>query len=520
MLGLGAALVPNPGTARAEAHESWPSAEAALEEVERVRAAGRSEEALRRLKRAREQFPRDEAVVLALARAYLRDENDFWALNVLRQYAQEEPPACLSLAMMAFVHIGQANLEQASELLEDDRCSEPEEVRARFVVLRAYLADKQDDHESTRELIAKARKARRMYEEDRALLGSLAERHDPGRVPVVSGKIDLATGWTSNGLAGSPVDTESTDTENGSLLATLDARLRVVVPTGVAVRPTAEAQARLFQLAARDVSDLSYRQLTPRAGLMFGRRRFRLTTNYAFDAVQIQGGDKYDDGPIWYSQAHRGEYELEAGDRALLFGGAGQRSFREAGRTRVELDQGLGVVFSPVHMLRVMAGASFRWHHAKNDAYDLVGGTILGQLQVPTPPGLTPRVQVTLSGDGYPRSAGYFAGSNGSKRRELLVRAAGGLWLPSILGLRAGLMYEFSHRASTAAAYEFSDHRILIHGTWTFDSAMLRTRIIGPERRVPMPYGVKAKKRDDDDQRIRDLMREDEAVRRGSSCLQ
>jgi len=82
-----------------------------------------------------------------------------------------------------------------------------------------------------------------------------------------------------------------------------------------------------------------------------------------------------------------------------------------------------------------------------------------------------------------------------------------------------GLDYEFSHRDSTAANYAYQDHRVLLHGVWVMDGDRFGVGLIPAENRQPLPHGVSSAQLETDETRIRDLMQQDEAVKRGSSCL-
>jgi hypothetical protein len=100
------------------------------------------------------------------------------------------------------------------------------------------------------------------------------------------------------------------------------------------------------------------------------------------------------------------------------------------------------------------------------------------------------------------------------------VRVGAGIWSPTSHGLRLGLDHEYTSRDSTAVAYSFTDHRALLHLSYSYDSDRWGVTRIGAEGRVPLQHGVAAADDEGDQQmKIRDLMRQDEAVQRGSSCL-
>jgi tetratricopeptide (TPR) repeat protein len=504
------------GQALADTSDPW----AVIEQARQLQAQGQGEQARDLLLEALQHSPDNETLVLARAESYLADDNEFWALKVLGEFEEAHPPACQARMFMARIHIDEANMEQAKELLDRPGCDQPEPMRARKLVLRAVIAQAREDSAAAKALVQEAEQTSERYEEDAALLQSLGAQYDPYRMPLLSWKIDLGAGWTSNGLAGSPVDQAAPDQDTQSAILVLDAGLRLVVPTAVPVRPTAEVNFRLSELLSDAARDLSTRQPTLRAGAQLGEGHPHVTLNYAYDVVQVQQGDQYDDGPVLYSEAHRGEYELEATDSVIAFGGAGQRRFREAGRTRLEFEQGLAMALGLSDSVRLMTGLSARFYQARNEAYDAVGATGLARLSTSFPGGFELRETISLSGDLYPASEGAFSGSGNRDRSETLLRVGAGLWSPSTKGFRVGLDYEYTNRDSTAEAYSFTDHRTLLHLAYNYGSDRLSVNRIGTQGRVPLQHGVEAAEEEgESEMKIRDLMRRDEAVQRGSSCL-
>ena len=73
-----------------------------------------------------------------------------------------------------------------------------------------------------------------------------------------------------------------------------------------------------------------------RPGVIFGDTYVRALVAYRGEGLLLEGGDKYEDGPLWFYEAHRGELEIEFTKELTLFGGSGRRIFREQGnQTRV-----------------------------------------------------------------------------------------------------------------------------------------------------------------------------------------
>lgn len=481
--------------------------------------SGRVKPALAVLKQAASRWPADEFVRTELATAYLADRNQFWALNVLRDFESSHPPACSARAWMVVIHIQQANLDLAEEVLDRQGCRALPQDRARERLLRSRIAELRADDQQARLELQQARRESSLYQEDSSLLQDSDKRLFPGRLPWGSWRIDMGLGWTSNGLAGSPVDRASLPDSPGSAVVSLDSRARFLWPEAGAVRPALEASFRTLQLAADKAHDLSYIAPGIRPGILLGAGYPRLLLAGSFDAVRLAAVDRYAQAPVWFAEGHRAEYELEATESLIAFGGAGRRFFREQGRTRWEVDQGLALGVRPGGPVRALIGASGRWNGAQNEAYDSMATSAIAQVQIGLPARLEGRVNGTWSYELFPRSKGYFRGAEDENRVDHLVRLKAGSWSPPWNGVRLGLDYEYAVRSSTADAYTYTDHRLLAHVVWTTDTDRIGTNTIGPAARTPLEHGGSGLTGVSDDLRIRDLMRQDEAVKQGSSCL-
>ncbi len=513
------ALTITPGTGLAQT-TGPTSPSAAVERARELQAAGDGEAARDLLRAAAEATPDSELLAVARAESYLADDNDFWAIKVLTEFTEAHPPACQARMFKARIEIDQAALDQAEATITEAGCEEPEEIRTRGLVLRAVIAQAREDDAAARARIGEAQDTRRRYAEDAALLDALSATYGLTPAPAFDWKLDLGLGWTSNGLAGSPVDRVSQDGASGSALATVNAHLGWRPAAVGILHPLAEVRWRETELFAGSARGLSTRQPGLRLGAALGNETPRLTVTYGFEVIQVQEGDRYEEGPLLYSEAHRGEYELEATDTWFAFGGGGHRRFRETGRTRWEFEQGLAAAFTLSDSTRLMLGTSARFYDARNDAYDVVGATGLAQLSVAFPRGFELRESASLSGDAYTDSLGYFAGAPQEERRDVLLRASATLWSPSTAGLKGGLEYDYTSRASTATPYSFHDHRMLLRMSWSYDSKRLGVSRISADGRVPLRHGLDpGADQPRSDQRVRDLMRQDEDVQRGSSCL-
>jgi hypothetical protein len=486
----------------------------ALDDARRLEKKGHLDTAIELLKRAAGLAPEDERLTVALSWAYQRQGNHVWALKTVTRFLEEHPPACASRAVAVWLNIQLANLDQSEELLEQPGCDRSPEERSRFALLRALVAEQRRDQRAVIRH-TKAAQTGRLYAEDAALLDRLLGEEQPGRLPLFSGKVDLGAGYTTSGLAGSPVDVTVPPGDHGSALIVVDARLRAVIPWTRQVRPVVSGQLRLFELVQEPARDLAYEEPSLRAGLMFGALPPRLLLSYAFDAVRLHGGDPRGTGPVWFDEAHRVEWEGEVTPDILVFGGLGERFFHDRQRTRFETEQGLATAWAPEPRVRLLGALSSRWQAARADGWSLMGGTLLGELDWAVVPRLEARFGLGASVDSYPGSRGFFGVPE--RRRDLLGRGGLGLWFELSPAWQLGAGYEYTHRDSTAPGFSFIDHRALGHVTWSFDTD--RYSVVDERGRAVMQWSRAAVGRARDDARIQERLRQDDTVKRGSSCL-
>lgn len=453
---------------------------------------------------------------LLLARAYLDDGNDFWAIRTLQGLVQADED-CGSSLWLAFALIRQGSIDEATEILGDAVCSAGSPLEARRFLLETLIATTSGEVEEARRTLRSAISKERVFPEDRKALLALRPSVEERYVSPISGRVELHSGATSNARAGSPVDLAATEGPPSSALAHLAASTRAVLPTERATRPLLEAEVRGLGIGSTEARELSYLHLSARPALqfVFGPT---LLAGYRIDALGILGGDQFDDGPIWFHQGHRAEFEAEVIPMVTAFGGAGYRNFRESRRSRFEVDLGLGGAWRPAPSISLLGAVTGRSHSANRDFYDLLGVTAIAHAQWQLPRGLTGRLGLVGSLDDYPRSEGYFA--TGVARRDLLAKLTAGLWLPhNRSGLRFGLTYEFSNRFSTAPDYKYVDHRLLMRGQWAFSLDPRGPRTDRPAGHVPLAWGLEGEDGTLEES-IQDLLRQDETVRAGSSCVE
>ena len=408
--------------------------------------------------------------------------------------------------------IRQGALDQARTLL-DGACSHWQPEKARRALLLAMLEQQAGSQAEAQARLDEARAADLVYPEDRAAISQLQDELGPGYLPPVSGRVDLNLGWAANARAGSP--TEPTDAGKGASSPVGQAAvwLRFVMPGRSWVRPSLEAETRALGYSSAAGRDFSYLMLGGRPGVLLGRGNRRVLLAYHYESLLLAGGDPFQKGPFWFYDSHRGELEIEVLSGLTVFGGVGKRDFREMGRSRLEADGGVGGAFEVGSRLHLLGALNGRFHDAKNDAYDLRGASLLISAEVRLPRRWSVRAGLLGSDDFYPRSAGYF-GSR--ERRDLLLKLSASAFLPPLRDqLKLGFTYEFSDRDSTVQSYAYTDHRLLAKLIWTFTADPWLPAAVSPSDHVAIDYGLH---NEELAERVQDLLRQDEAVQRSSSC--
>jgi hypothetical protein len=481
---------------------------------------GQNEQAQELLRRAAQGQPKSELVAMARAQAYLSAKNPFWALKVLGEFIAQSPPACASRALAAWIHIHQANLDPAEQILDATECEHAEESKLRILLLRTEIAELRRDRAEAKELLLRARGISTRYTEDDDRLVRLLAKYDAEHEPALAFKLELGAGWASRGIGTLPLDLSVPNRAAGSAFLGADLRTRLVAAGGASVRPVAEAELHLEQYLETPARDLSSRQPLVRFGAEIGRDPRRLFVAYAADFVNIDGGSQYSYGSFSYSQAHRLEYRIQLGRSLQTYGSFGRRWFWQSARSRLESELGLSKTFAVSDLVTLLTGFDWRVYKAEANPYDQVGATLRAGLDISLPKGFELHESVSVSEDVFPRSAGYFDPGTLDHRRDTLVRAAVGLLGPETLGVRVGVAYGYAKRDSSANPYDFSDNRGILSVTWQSDSDRLRVRRIPKAGRVAMPYPddePKSEARHDTD--VIEVIRKEETERSNTSCM-
>ncbi len=491
-----------------------------IEVTECLLNANRTREAIERLKPMVQKQPQNGAAARLLAKAYLEDDNPFWAERTLQMVIDDNPKDCETRSWLVWLFINQGDIDLAIDYLNEPGCPISNMDIVRWNLLWSTIARAQKDEDETATLFFELDKTSQLYPEDMPVWLKLRQQANPGWIEPLSFRFEILGGYTSNARAGSPADIQGQGPK--SAIGRADLFGRLVFPTRRTIRPAMELNAKAHGLLKEETRDLSYLDLSVRPGVILGKSFPRWLLAYKGNLLLTGQDDKE-----LFSEAHRGELELETEIGLLAFLGAGKRIFREGGRTRTEVDGGLGWSFSFLKRIDLLLALSGRYHWAFAAPYDLLGGTLLASVRVNILAGFYARVGITPSVDYYLNSGkerGALAFGTNEKRFEVSTKVIAEIWSPSLSGVRFGLRYAFSWRNSTAdsvqGSYDYNEHRALLGVRYTFDMNPRLPEIVKLKDHVELDYGIeKSATSELDKDRIQDLLRQDEAMRAGSSCL-
>ena len=481
---------------------------------------GQAKQAIQRLKSLIRENPEESGYSRLLARAYLADNNPFWAQRTLQKALVAKPEDCLGRSWLAWVHISQGDLDLARQALDQPGCPVEPVERSRWHLLRAFMARTEKSPEA-RVHTEQAQESGQLLPEDQDLWLSLRRSENPGFIEPLGMRLELSAGYTNNSKAGSPTDPGTGGT--GSLLTRMDLFGRMVLPYSGSARPTLELGLKGHGVAAEEARELSYLEMSARPGVILGGSFPRVLLAYKADYLVL---NRDIENRRRFYEGHRGEVELETGN-LMAFAGAGRRIFHEAGRTRWEVDGGLGGSLSLGARVRVLLALSLRYYQAVGDPYDLLGGTGLAVARIELGSGYHARLGATLGLDHYHNSGGelgQLAHGTEEKRFDMLGKLSAAVWSASFRGVRFGLSYEYNRRDSSADLpsdnYSYLEHRVLLKTRLAFDLNPWAPDVVQPDRHVALDYGFGSQEGAGmDEERIQDLLRQDEAARRGSSCV-
>jgi len=487
-------------------------------EVELLLDEGDLKPAVKRLKEARVRHPEERSFVLLLARAYLLQDNLFWAERTLADGLDRWPSDPDLLAWLAAVHLRQGDPDLAAEDLDPEIEPSDDPLRARWRLIEASRAHLEGDHDTASSILELIDESDVVFPEDVAPLAALYASINPWWGPVFSGTLDFGGGYTSNALAGSPTDPGTGGPSSSLMMPEL--RARVAPHTSNDVRPFIDVEMLGNHLFDDEAEGFSTVLGGLRPGIAVATDRRRLSVGYRVEGLWLEEESGL------YSETHRIEAEVEWAAGRVLFAGFGHRDYTDEKRTRWEGDIGFGGSPGAVAGVPVVAGITVRLADAESDAYDQLGVSAAASSILSLGKSFSLRVALSVIWDDYFNSGGdegFEVFGTEDKRRDLLGRIGLTLWGPQWKGVRPGLEVRATRRDSTAddrPGYDFSfrEWRAVVWLRWTFSAGNGAPKISAPLGHVPLDWGINAGDDGLEQERILDLLRRDEELRRGSSC--
>ncbi|HPW56077.1 MAG TPA: hypothetical protein PLP31_10120 [Thermoanaerobaculaceae bacterium] len=474
--------------------------------------------AVERLRAAVARHPSDPVLPFWLARAYLLDNNLFWAEKSLREALGRRGESSETRLWLACVHLRQGDPELALEELTAVGEPPPGPLLTRKTLLDAYRSHLAGDEVAARTALATLDRHVRLFAEDRPVRAWLRHRLEPWWLEPASGEIELGLGHTSNALAGAPTDVGAVGT--ASALGELTLRSRLTPPGDWRVQPVLDLEVIGHGLQQHAYRELSSLQGAARLGASVASGSHRLLVGVRAERLWL------DQSPSRYAEAVRGELEIEWSSGWVGRLGGGHRDYRDGRRTRQEWDAALGRPVRLGSRLTGVVGGTARFADASAPVYDLRGLSFAAAARLPLGHGFSTRIAATVSWDDYPHSGGrdgMFVFGTAERRRDLLGKVSVGLWLPPWRGLRTGLDWQLARRDSTADDrpgfdFDYRESRVRLLLRWTFAADPWAPKTVPTaDDHVPLPWGLGAEE-GGEDERIIDLLRQDEELRRGSTC--
>lgn len=479
---------------------------------------GEATAAIEYLKGYRDAFGNQRRFVLLLARAYAAADNKFWAMRSLSDYLDGNPQDCEVATWLAWLYIGLADLDEAQTILDEIQCTGNDRLSARRAALAAYIAQTRGLSEEAQSSLAVAQKAEVLWPEDRSLIDKLETDLGLSAPAPLFVRAEIGGGYTTNALLGSPTDSAGQDVDAAGPLAIAEFLLRLTAPRPWPVLPSVEAGGRIRAFFTEETKDLSYFEGSLRPGVQIGGDTPSLGLFYKAEGLMLKGGDAYSDSAYWFNEGHRAELDLHPGLGLMLFAGAGRRYYREMTRTRSEADGGIAAGRQLADRIGVTTALSLRRTWAEEPAYSLYGGSAIVSMRFGMPAQLFSRIGGSIGADRYPESAGYFTG--GKVRIERMVKGSVSLGYPDNSSVKAVATYEYSDRFSSAVGYGFTDHRVLVKLIYSDSFDPGAPQLIAEEGHVALDYGLAGSSAGADREAIREMLRQDESARRGSSCVE
>ena len=140
-----------------------------------------------------------------LAYAQLAAGQSDQALKTLANNLKDKPDDCPSRSMVAWIHFRGKRLDLVKKVLDEPRCPRSPPERARWSLMRAYIAALEGKIFATQDHLVEAEKAGVFYAEDQPLWLKLLRKARPHAFAPMQLNLDVGIGATTNARGSFPV---------------------------------------------------------------------------------------------------------------------------------------------------------------------------------------------------------------------------------------------------------------------------------------------------------------------------
>ena len=460
--------------------------------------------------------PGEPVLVRLAARAHAAVGNSGALRELLRRHLERHPTDCESWSHLAWAELVANNPAEAWQAILAPGCPSTPEERSRWALLETLAHRHQANPEAAREALRRLGDRAPLWAEDDRARAYLERQVDPYWSWPWRTSVELGLGGTTEAFAGYPTDLTTSGAKSAIARLVLSSVLRA--PMSGRVTPFLEAAVRGHGIQDQLARELSFLELGGRAGaeIRLGRTLFGLALRR--EVLHL------DQTTSRFSEAWRGELDVQTAAGLVVFAGGGRREFFDSWRTRTEWDGGVASAFR-LGRQPVTFAFSGRLYEAERAPYDQRGATLTLVSRLPIGETWLLRASVQGSWDDYPHSRTWesiIAFGSDKGRRDTTMRLSLGTWRLLRRGLQAALTYEYGQRWSSIengyqGSFSYREHRAL---------ATLRLDLSGnPWRRgrttgdhVPIDWGLDSGAGPLGGETVRDLVRQSDDLRPDCGC--
>ncbi len=466
------------------------------------------------------KYPNKPELARLLSTVYIKENNPFWAEKALQNSLDRQKNDCITRSWLTWLYLNQGYLDLAEEMLAEPGCPVLDSEKTRWTLLQAYLAGLRENQNQQIKTLERMTLYHRILPEDKSFYKYLKRQSNPGWHEPLILKIKMDTGYTSNVTAQASTIKPDLEGEKSSTFMKANLYGQLIWPNNRTIRPAIDLNLKGRLLNELDSDDHghkdNYLDVMVRPGFYVRNSLPRLFAGFRWDLFLLNIEDQYQKPPTIYHESYRGEVALETALGISFFAGGGKRFFRQDGRSRWEVDGGIGFSGRTTPRWRLLSALTARHLVARDEQYNKSGGSLLFVNRLDLGWDFSARLGLTMSYDHYPNSPTSKGG------RDFFIKPSIIIWSPEYKNARIGGYYEFSRRESTAeVSFSFTEHLGGIQIAWHFSMDPWAPRSFKPANHIPLPYGSITDDRGigTEEERIQDLLRQDEASRQGSSCV-